>query len=956
MAHTAAGVQPASGGSVDGGARGAANSSSSSGVHRLVRTITVAADAAAQEAAAQTQAAVEGPEELAVSAVSDDEAALDEPADQRAMSMATHSAALQLMKGGQVKEAAALWDQVAESDPDKAEWHHMRGVARMRVGRHKEAVQDFTVCLALTDCSSTHRYQSLLFRGRVRELVGDLGGADSDYKQAVDAADDEPQRAAAKAARQDLTRERVKRKLAEAAKRKKQSQKPAVYHYSNATIEELEPEEGSEEHGEAVAHERAAAWQEEALKLASEARGRAARLTRELAAEQQRVREENQARAERNLVRQARRRSAAQTAAEQQRRRQQQQEQQQEQRRQQERRAGAAGPVLVERTKIPIHVVASRNGTADSSASSLRSSSGSSRSTASRQEGYCSGSESGAEERRAAAGGQEAPRQAAVEGPPAEKAAGTDASTLPALVAATKAAAVAHIAAEAVAEAAPASLQAKADTEAEEVRDMAATGAEAAAPERTGSASTLAPEPGPEVPSAAAQPSTPEAEPAAAAVSPSEGQAEAEAEAEAAAPLPLLSAAELDRLKQEADTLQRKGDAAGAEAAYLLHRPADLRAWSNRAENCCKVCGFSATAIPGTCPHTLCCLAGIDIDCDFSSHNLQRPCCVPTPQAQRWPSALECCNQGLSVSTPSHAVPRHKLLFRQARDTVFCLVSKPFAASPGTSFTTEALRSFEGADASAEAEGADSARKALARHIAEVLAEMDSKGIQPTAEEPAPASLNLPPLPVFAVPLPHEVPEESDLEGPPAQATPGEPASAAAGSASPAAAGTGTAGAGDAAAAAEGPAGKLASAVERDRGNACFKKRQWELALRHYEQASRLDPSCPLALANQAAALLKLRRWGAAEAAATQARSAALVLDSGCTKARYRRAHAYAGDNNPQMALVDMQIVADASPGDAAVQRELAAMREAVDSEAQAGFLGADTVNNNPLFSPAKRR
>ncbi len=44
------------------------------------------------------------------------------------------------------------------------------------------------------------------------------------------------------------------------------------------------------------------------------------------------------------------------------------------------------------------------------------------------------------------------------------------------------------------------------------------------------------------------------------------------------------------------------------------------------------------------------------------------------------------------------------------------------------------------------------------------------------------------------------------------------------------------------------------------------------------------------------------------------------------------------------------QIVADASPGDAAVQRELAAMREAVDSEAQAGFLGADTVNNNPLF------
>lgn len=106
---------------------------------------------------------------------------------------------------------------------------------------------------------------------------------------------------------------------------------------------------------------------------------------------------------------------------------------------------------------------------------------------------------------------------------------------------------------------------------------------------------------------------------------------------------------------------------------------------------------------------------------------------------------------------------------------------------------------------------------------------MDSKGIQPAAEEPAPASLNLPPLPVFAVPLPHEVPEESELEALPAQATPGEPASAAAGSASPAAAGTGTAGASEAAAAVEVPAGKLASAAERDRGNACFKKRQWEL-------------------------------------------------------------------------------------------------------------------------------
>jgi hypothetical protein len=36
-------------------------------------------------------------------------------------------------------------------------------------------------------------------------------------------------------------------------------------------IEELDPEEGSEEHSEAVAHERVEAWQEAALKLVSRA-------------------------------------------------------------------------------------------------------------------------------------------------------------------------------------------------------------------------------------------------------------------------------------------------------------------------------------------------------------------------------------------------------------------------------------------------------------------------------------------------------------------------------------------------------------------------------------------------------------------------------------------------------------------------------------------------------------
>ena len=39
--------------------------------------------------------------------------------------------------------------------------------------------------------------------------------------------------------------------------------------YGSTVIEELDPEEGSEEPGEAVAHERAEAWQEAALKMVS---------------------------------------------------------------------------------------------------------------------------------------------------------------------------------------------------------------------------------------------------------------------------------------------------------------------------------------------------------------------------------------------------------------------------------------------------------------------------------------------------------------------------------------------------------------------------------------------------------------------------------------------------------------------------------------------------------------
>jgi hypothetical protein len=132
-----------------------------------------------------------------------------------------------------------------------------------------------------------------------------------------------------------------------------------------------------------------------------------------------------------------------------------------------------------------------------------------------------------------------------------------------------------------------------------------------------------------------------------------------------------------------------------------------------------------------------------------------------------------------------------------------------------------------------------------------------------------------------------------------------------------------------AAAAVTGPAAeaeedaRLASAEAREKGNACFQKKQWEQvrkphgmsyssawcnwwlrwllqyrwlpasasgcldlqclslpslssvqALRHYQRAGTLDPGCKLALSNQAAALLQLKRWEEAADAASQARFA----------------------------------------------------------------------------------
>ena len=91
---------------------------------------------------------------------------------------------------------------------------------------------------------------------------------------------------------------------------------------------------------------------------------------------------------------------------------------------------------------------------------------------------------------------------------------------------------------------------------------------------------------------------------------------------------------------------------------YLMQRPADQRAWGNRAENCCKVCAsIRVFVLLG------CWLVNLVCACSTQAG----PAAALLLQANDWQLALECCNEALAIATPTHLVPRCKLLTRQAR-------------------------------------------------------------------------------------------------------------------------------------------------------------------------------------------------------------------------------------------------------------------------------------------------
>jgi hypothetical protein len=126
-----------------------------------------------------------------------------------------------------------------------------------------------------------------------------------------------------------------------------------------------------------------------------------------------------------------------------------------------------------------------------------------------------------------------------------------------------------------------------------------------------------------------------------------------------------------------------------APRRYLLHRPADLRAWSNRAENCCKVCGSSAAALSGPTAqapaHTHCAAWQASTSSLISAattcigHAVFRPCrrSVGLP---RWSAATRACRCPPRVM-PCHATscfsgklkkPRSVLLQDPSQQVLCC--------------------------------------------------------------------------------------------------------------------------------------------------------------------------------------------------------------------------------------------------------------------------------------------
>ncbi|XP_078342853.1 RNA polymerase II-associated protein 3-like isoform X2 [Oculina patagonica] len=107
--------------------------------------------------------------------------------------------------------------------------------------------------------------------------------------------------------------------------------------------------------------------------------------------------------------------------------------------------------------------------------------------------------------------------------------------------------------------------------------------------------------------------------------------------------------------------------------------------------------------------------------------------------------------------------------------------------------------------------------------------------------------------------------------------------------------------------------------LEKDKGNALFKEGKYEEAINCYTTGIQLDPTNAVLPANRAMCLLKLQRYGAAEADCNQA----LSLDGSYTKAYLRRGAARFQLGRIQEAEADYREVLALEPSNKQAQEEL---------------------------------
>merc|ERR1711871_236506 len=121
---------------------------------------------------------------------------------------------------------------------------------------------------------------------------------------------------------------------------------------------------------------------------------------------------------------------------------------------------------------------------------------------------------------------------------------------------------------------------------------------------------------------------------------------------------------------------------------------------------------------------------------------------------------------------------------------------------------------------------------------------------------------------------------------------------------------------------------------EKNRGNVCFKQRNFAGAIEHYSRGLRAAPETdvPPLLLNRAMALLQLRRWREAEAD----RDTVLSLLPDNLKARFRRAKAKMGRDDLRGALDDFEHVVRSEPSNAQACAEAERTRDLLNAQAQA--------------------